>query len=544
MRKRIIIVYKNKCLRFLAPVFILICMAFPILGEDTEDLTQVLLKQSVSTKRIHGVDLEGIPLVSGSTGDVVFPSPALQLLPSAGLLYRTRGWETIPNVIRNDGVDAFRVEIDTNGPVTSVIMDGIFPRLIPPEAPPIELRDDGLGGDRIAGDFIFTSGPFRYNTSVPMRDFYLHDPSSPAGIDVTTVAGTMNIEELDGTETQFLVKQQVGLLRFDIPETTITRLSPDIVVSPHLVNIRSTTRETQHFLRSLGGNLRNLTNSIYEVLPDVFDFFIFFSTNKVERFPRLTRQNFTAGVHSIVQVNYTGTGLSLFDVSGTFGSSGRLLGINVIDAYSRGINSNNVTHELIHQWASFTSAALGIRDRTPHYKSRSSVGSLVGGFQWIDNLDGTFTINCNEGRSRSRHASPLDKYMMGLIDAGEVPALYVYGEESLPAVIKCRQDEPVFVDEIVNTMMIEDIQSVHGIRMPGPANAQRNFRIAFLAESHDRFLNSTEMTFYEILAKHYTDEVPAQDPDPYMKFNWAPMTRFFGEGTTWRSDIPNLRNTK
>ena len=62
--------------------------------------------------------------------------------------------------------------------------------------------------------------------------------------------------------------------------------------------------------------------------------------------------------------------------------------------------------------------------------------------------------------------------------------------------------------------------------------------LAFVAESHDRLLDPTEMTFYEILADHYTRTVPAGDPDPYMGFDWPPVTRFFDEGTTWRSGIP------
>jgi hypothetical protein len=46
------------------------------------------------------------------------------------------------------------------------------------------------------------------------------------------------------------------------------------------------------------------------------------------------------------------------------------------------------------------------------------------------------------------------------------------------------------------------------------------------------------MTYYEILAAHYTKPIPAGAPDPHIGHNWAPITRFFGEGTTWTSAIP------
>jgi hypothetical protein len=257
---------------------------------------------------------------------------------------------------------------------------------------------------------------------------------------------------------------------------------------------------------------------------------MFFSTSKIERLPRLSVPNFHSGVQSAVRVNYTGTGLVPFDDTAFFGSDGRLLGLDVLDAYGRGIVSNNATHELIHQWSSFTSPMLGLSDGTGHYTYRSSVGSFVGGSLWIDNGDGTFTRNCTEGRNGAHHAPPLDKYMMGLIDGTEVAPLHI----DLGTGPICQGQDII---DHYSTVTIEDIQGVHGVRTPGPAGAQRNFAIAFVAESHERLLNPTELTFYEILAEHYTKVVPPQDPDPYVGFNWASIDRFFDESTTWRSRI-------
>src|SRR6185436_911595 len=62
----------------------------------------------------------------------------------------------------------------------------------------------------------------------------------------------------------------------------------------------------------------------------------------------------------------------------------------------------------------------------------------------------------------------------------------------------------------------------------------------FFAETHQRVLNRVEMTFYDMLAAHDTKAVPPGQPDPYVGFNWAPITRFFGEDTTWRSDVLSL----
>jgi hypothetical protein len=130
--------------------------------------------------------------------------------------------------------------------------------------------------------------------------------------------------------------------------------------------------------------------------------------------------------------------------------------------------------------------------------------------------------------------------MMGLLDASAVPPMHVYSDTSTSPLLKCFTEEPISTAEVVTTVTIADIQNMHGSRRPEPAQAPHNFHIAFVAESHERLLNATEMTFYDILAAHYTKSLPPQDPDPYVGFNWVPVTRFFGQGTTWRSDIPRV----
>ena len=159
---------------------------------------------------------------------------------------------------------------------------------------------------------------------------------------------------------------------------------------------------------------------------------------------------------------------------------------------------------------------------------------MVGGNEWIENGDGTFVLNCGEGRSGAHHASPIDKYMMGLIPGDQVPTLHLNEDIRIP---NCGETITSQHD-----VTIEEIQNLHGVREPGPENAQRDFNIVFVAESHNRLLNPTELTFYEILAAHYTKEVPAGEPAPYIKVGWPSITRFFGEGTTWSSTIPRFND--
>jgi len=460
------------------------------------------------------------------------PAAFSQSLPS-----ETRGWITVPGVIRDDGIDSFRIEVDANGPVRVVRLDSIntspLEMLVPP--PSLQLRDDGLDGDRVAGDFVFTSGPIRYNTAVPMHSHFKDDPDSPAGLWQSQV-GVVLIEELDGTTTQFLGHPSIGILRSDVAEASRRELAPNLVVTAHLVNIRTGTRTTQRWMRGLlDSDLSALTKQVYAVLPDMFDFFMFFSTYKVEQLPMRSSANFHRGVQVPVKIDYSGIGLTPRDQTAEWGSAGKLLSVIGLEPYDRGVMTSNATHELMHSWAAYLDDSLGLNDGA-HYKVRSSAASLLGGVKWTPNADGSFSIDCDEGRNGAHRAPPLDRYMMGLLDASEVPPLHVY-DESISVYERCLTNGPILPSEIVATVSIEDIQAMAGVRMPGPASAQRDFRIAFVAESHGRFLNATELTFYEILAAQYTRTLQQDAADPYVADNWVPITRFFGEDTTWRSDV-------
>jgi hypothetical protein len=166
---------------------------------------------------------------------------------------------------------------------------------------------------------------------------------------------------------------------------------------------------------------------------------------------------------------------------------------------------------------------------------------MVGGKIWIENHHprGSFTIDCDEGENGAHHAPPLDLYMMGLIEGDQVPTQRAYDPASPLPYLKCSTGEDVLASEIVTEIEISDIQAIQGIRTPGPGTAQYDFHLGFVAESHERLLNPTELTYYDRLAEHYTKVVPPKDPDPHVRYNsWVPITRFFPEETTWTVPEP------
>src|SRR5689334_6567930 len=97
-----------------------------------------------------------IGLCIGVVGWAGWAMPAITGFPTP-----VRGWETRPGVVRGDGVSTFRIEVDTNGAVAGVRLTDVVPCLTPSDDASRVLRDDGAGGDRVAGDFVFTSVPLR-----------------------------------------------------------------------------------------------------------------------------------------------------------------------------------------------------------------------------------------------------------------------------------------------------------------------------------------------------------------------------------------------
>ncbi len=126
-------------------------------------------------------------------------------------------------------------------------------------------------------------------------------------------------------------------------------------------------------------------------------------------------------------------------------------------------------------------------------------------------------------------APALDKYMMGLISTSAVPTMYLM--TNFPT-INCDN-----MDYFTNAkpVTISDIVAVHGVRTPGPETVQRHFSICFAAGSHNRFLNATEMTFYDYLAEFFTRPLPPETPAPALDKGYVPITKYVGEGVTWSS---------
>ena len=225
---------------------------------------------------------------------------------------------------------------------------------------------------------------------------------------------------------------------------------------------------------------------------DQYDFLIIFS-NFDFQMPvsyidgkKFVARGFYQGVSNAVR----GIGEQVFDNSSWYGSSGQLkgtidmgyLGGKVTNPLDPEFTSTMTTlsHELLHQWAArvkyktdfgnISNDLLGLDDAHWSYLLDTQ-GSLMYGNKWRNNGDGTFTSL--PGR---KYYSPLDLYLMGLIDKSEVPPMLLIENplvtpDQLP-------DTGVTIEGTSSTVTINDIIAVEGERVPSVADSQKSFKFA------------------------------------------------------------------
>ena len=191
-----------------------------------------------------------------------------------------------------------------------------------------------------------------------------------------------------------------------------------------------------------------------------------------------------------------GIGLGLFDSSAAYGSKGRMqtvLNMKRISVYGRdaAADPDNGLYavwaqEAAHRWlvyfrlrqANDTSDSDLLLGRQKVHWSRgvAAEGSILDGFSWKDNGDGTFT----PGRRGYRYGA-LDQYGMGLLPAAEVPPFFLLADitDQLGNVIP----EQSFLSSTGKykgrkiPLTIEDIVRANGPRMPASDPAAEDLRM-------------------------------------------------------------------
>ncbi len=206
-----------------------------------------------------------------------------------------------------------------------------------------------------------------------------------------------------------------------------------------------------------------------------------------------------------VRNHISGIGLRTFDRGSDYGSPARLSTIitmgNAADwpsdprSHAAGLNSaiSIVCHEQGHRWLAYVrfDANHEIKDdllgrENAHWSflvdtrtdSQGGFSSLMEGNAWRDFGAGTFTTV----ESAVNYFTPLDQYLMGLRSADEVGEIpYLVTDAHLTEFLREKSPASGFsMSAVRKTTSVAQIVEREGPRIPEAANAQKEFRVAFI----------------------------------------------------------------
>lgn len=412
----------------------------------------------------------------------------------------------VPSAILDDGISSTRLEVYGGTNVISVELLFDVPLIVDGKSGCddviIPLYDDGTHGDVWASDGIFSIGGIVWDQeggthSCPLKNYFLR---TIPGVLAFKASAVFTYES--GTQYNFysIVLDVLDQLIFTELDDVI-QLSSEAQVSSNVTNIVDNEYRLEGWLGRWGDNtdIRPLIRKLYHVIPDDFQFLHLTST----LYPDELIGRPYIGLHGLVKVDWTGTGLDIFDHSSDYGSEGTLLGINGIVSRRNYDTPALLIHETKHQWTAFLDPSLGLSDGI-HWKGNTSVACV-----WTDNGDGTFTSDGSW--SDTGRAPPLELYLMGLAHINDVSPLYWAENQEQDFCIK-----GTIITGPFHKVTIEDIIAVEGLRTPGPDSSRTEFRMAFVVTTQNRLLTPLEMTLYNKLAKYIEGSV--EDQGDYLTF--------------------------
>jgi len=283
-----------------------------------------------------------------------------------------------------------------------------------------------------------------------------------------------------------------------VPTVPQLQLAADALAGPHVVNLHVP-------LATPGSYDPSILQRFYQLRPDSFDFMSLVYTDA-------TIANRT---HMLVRNMVQGIGLTLYDNSATYGSSGRLIGITnfPVSQFFDGAESG-FQHELAHQWINFAMSP-GI----PHWPiselAQGVVGMSIPGsggvggafpYELTSNGDGSYTLHYNPDLVWQVGFTDLDLYLMGLMPPEQVGPALVFSNQDQTAQLHdagVLQGPTYLVDA-------STIVATRGTRVPSFMNSPHEFTAATIIVTRDRLLTPEELAFFDYMAARasFTQPVP------------------------------------
>jgi uncharacterized protein (TIGR03437 family) len=333
----------------------------------------------------------------------------------------------------------------------------------------LPLRDDGAGGDRVAGDNIWTVmlDPAPIVQGLQADDVFSRFvgfvQAVPTYILPCGLPWRLNI--FAPVVNEELVHMAVG------------RLAADTQYTAYAANIADAA-----WLKDDPAQLNygELAKKFYKTFPDDFDFLNIVVYGRVY---------FSNRGHMVVRNDVQGIGSTIFNNSGNYGSAGRLKGITVFPNFTFFDGAETAyQHELGHQWINFLNVP-PLASARPHWPLSSLASGIMGFSIPPTNEGGEFAcqVLSEAGgvrlvpRTEAAVFTDLDLYLMGLAPAEEVQEHIVLAEQDVNAVLK--QCNRQLYTGTVSRVRLADIIKVAGARAPAYGAAPRRFKVATVVVS-------------------------------------------------------------
>lgn len=367
----------------------------------------------------------------------------------------------------------------------------------------IVLKDDGLEGDLLADDGIFTFS----GLSVPDVS-----TSYTALWNTQSVAETWNSEREQQVRISYLNGSQLDTsLHIDVPCGAIS----DAVPMPQITELNGDDRATANVLsltlpevaqpypyyRDIGRRYSHelVIEKAVEYLKGDYDWLLIqdFGGESNVYYPRsrpwvgvseFTIQSFGSAPEWLLGI--------MHDQSGWASALGSARGSQPF-----GGDYNTTNHEFLHTWASFLPAELSISNGSGHYGVVIEETSCMNGNGIHTYSSYDYNQAAGEIRvpisGREIFCNSLELYLMGLLPSEEVNPITVGIN---PGASKFEGSNIVFPVDGIREVKVEDIIALIGEREPLPVEPKPEFK-AVMVLVHDRKLTDTELALFDYRMK-------------------------------------------
>lgn len=382
-----------------------------------------------------------------------------------------------PTAIYNDGQDVTTLEIFTSGANISRV-------IIKPEYasdPVYELFDNGMNGDRTAGDGTYTLGGIDSAMYPDELKWAMMYGENGEKFDLGTIWLSAEIIYTSGQTDSHFMGLNIVAPYIAFPAEQVGK---GLYATEYAFFIVDSIGETYtgSYPHISDFNSPAITKKFYSIYPDEFDFINFQMIGG-----DLDIKAHSAGLQSPAQ----NIGIDTPDYFTEYGSKGRLLSMTYSDF-------RLLNHEIGHTWAAFLGSDQGISNGAHWADNTDIAGIMSEGFATPDGLyffiphgDGTFKAGW-----QSVEYVPLELYLMGLLSPDEVPDIHILHNPNLSDLERVTAQQ-------VDLYTIEDLMALAGgPRQPAYPQTQTEFNLAYILLSESA-LSPAEYAWYTYHARCY-----------------------------------------